>query len=177
MRKLRIAGHGLLLDGSSDLWVGRRRGGQGLRLRESVRKEPTTSHGALGAFGPIRRFLAPNALTTQLLLHAVGAILETLTLGAVEGPETSKDVVSERVAVGLGLQTLAGPAFALGGASVEFPKAVHQPDLLLLDRLNVSRNGGSQLMPQGKIQIVNSASSPLGVHFIVGYLSLPEYAD
>ena len=120
-------------------------------MRESVGRKSTTSHGALGAFGPIRRFPVPHALTTQLLLHGVVVILETLTLGVVEGAETGKEVVSERVAVGLGLQTLAGPSFALGGATVEFPKAVHQPDLLLLDHLNVSRNGGGQLMPQGKI--------------------------
>jgi len=147
VHELRVAGHGLLLDGGTGRGtVGRRGGWHGPGLREGVGGEACTSDGTLRAFGPIGRFLALHAITPQLLLHGVGVILETLTLGVVEGAEASKQVVSERVAVGLGLQKFAGPSFALDGASVEFLDAVDQPDLLLLEHLNVSINGGSQLV-------------------------------
>lgn len=71
-------------------------------------------------------------------MGGAGSFFKHFTLGAIENPDVGENIVRERVAVGLGLQLVSGPALAFDSTTVKFLEAVYQPRLLLFEHLNVS---------------------------------------
>jgi hypothetical protein len=85
-----------------------------------------------------RRMRLEGIIGGSLALGVVGGFFKMFTFGAIENTELGENVVSERVAVGLGLQQVSGPALTLNRATVELLEAMYQPGLLLFKHLNVS---------------------------------------
>lgn len=89
-------------------------------------------------------------------MEGFGVFFKALALGAVEGTEAHKQVVSKWVTVGFEFQLFAGPAFAFDVASIEFLEAIDEPGLLLFEHLNVSM-GEISWSVGGFLRVVNIA--------------------